>query len=225
MEKTTRRNLLKVAAVGGVAAAGLGTMLGSERGVAAQSGRPEGNEEEHKHGDDEDEPLTGKRAQASVSFGQWDANADVPFDRQPLNSDRTRNVHKLLPFEVEVDQGGAVSFFISGVHQILVYFERTMEEVRAQYDATTPPPLILPPPGPPLVDIPTGRVYRGLDPRLLTYATLVTIPPSTTPTPLLVQDRVESVNFPKAGRYLVVCGLMPHFLESMHGYVEVRERD
>ena len=225
MEKTSRRNLLKVAAVGGVAATGLGTMLGSERGVAAQSGRRGGDEEEHKHGDDEERPLTGKRAQATVSFGQWDANN---FDRFPVNSDRTRNVHKMLPFEVEVDQGGAVSFFINGVHQILIYENRTMEEVRAEYDALVAagtPPLIAPPPAPPLVNIPTGRVYRGLDPRVLTYATLVTIPPSTTPTPLLVQDRVESVNFPNAGRFLVVCGLMPHFLEGMHGYVEVRDRD
>ncbi len=211
MEKTTRRNLLRAAAAGGVAAAGLGAVIRSERTVAAV-----GQEEHGQH-----RPISGNLAQATVSFGQWDANPDNAFDRQPVNSDRTRNIHALLPFEAEIKEGGAVSFIISGVHQVVIYNEGT-ELADIQLAAKDPANQI--PGAPPLVQYLTGRFYRGLDPRVLTYATMVTIPPATTPTNLLVQDRVESVNFPEPGRYLVICGVVPHLLEGMHGYVTVRRR-
>ncbi len=48
-----------------------------------------------------------------------------PLDRQPAISDRFRNVHKVLPFEVEIDAGGAVSFMISGLHQVVIYDDGT----------------------------------------------------------------------------------------------------
>jgi hypothetical protein len=47
-------------------------------------------------------------------------------------------------------------------------------------------------------------------------------PPPPMTTGHLVMDRVESVNFKEPGRYLVVCGVLPHFLEGMHGYVNVK---
>jgi plastocyanin len=163
--------------------------------------------------------LTGRRAQATVSFGQWDANN---FDRFPVNSDRTRNIHELLPFEVEIDAGGAVSFIISGVHQILIYQDgTTLEDLQARVARDG---AILPI-GPGLVDHAFGRLYRGLNPFALFYQALPPVPPATTPVPLMVQDRVESVNFPNGGRFLVVCGVLPHFNEGMHGFVRVREHD
>jgi hypothetical protein len=171
-----------------------------------------------------------------VSFGQWDVNEDFvppnplppgapptppgPFDRQPTNSNRLRNVHELLPFEVTIDQGAAVTFIISGVHQIVVYNEgTTLADVqKAATDGSVIPGV------PPLVEYATGRVYRGLDPRALFY---LTPNPNTAGefTPLQVQDRVEGVNFVNAGRFLVVCGVVPHLLEGMHGYVNVREKN
>ncbi len=42
-----------------------------------------------------------------------------------------------------------------------------------------------------------------------------------------MQDRVEVVRFPQAGRYLVICGVLPHFFDPatgefiMYGYVRV----
>ena len=77
------------------------------------------------------------------------------------------------------------------------------------------PPVILPP----LVDLATDRVYRGLDPRILYY---MSPGPSGTLVPNLNVDRVESVNFFEPGRYLVVCGVRPHFNEGMHGFVNVK---
>lgn len=60
-----------------------------------------------------------------------------------------------------------------------------------------------PPPFPGFVDDPQDRIYRGLDPRLQP------------------QDRVETVTFASKGVHLVVCGLVPHFNEGMHGFVKV----
>ncbi|HUQ88512.1 MAG TPA: twin-arginine translocation signal domain-containing protein [Vicinamibacterales bacterium] len=212
MERTTRRNLLKAAAMGGATATGLTAVFAAESNAAAQ--KP-GQGSEHAH---DNRPLTGKRANVLVTFGQWDVDPDAPFDRQPNVSTRTRNIHRLLPFEAEVDAGGAVSFAISGVHQIVIYADGTeFEDLKAAYLAAGSP--VVPGPGvPPLIQYSEGRVYRGLDPRVLTYA------PTTTPPTAshLNQDRIESVNFKEPGRYLVVCGVQPHFLEEMHGYVNVK---
>jgi hypothetical protein len=213
MEKTTRRNLLKAAAIGGVTATGLSAALGAEQ-------KPDqGNEHAH-----DNRPLTGKRALAVVSFGQWDADPANPLDREPINTNtenRLRNVHLQLPFETEVDAGGAVSFQISGVHQILIYGPGIdLETLQAAYIAAGSPIIANPAPLPPLVNYDVGRVYRGLDPFALQYLPLA-VPPPDTPNNLVV-DRVESVNMKAPGRYLVVCGVKPHFDTDMHGYINVK---
>jgi plastocyanin len=233
MEKTSRRNLLRAAAVGGAAASGLGVFLGSERAgaisAAAQNRGSGRDEDEHRHDDDDDDgPLSGRRAQATVSFGQWDANPANPLDRNPpgvvMNSPPGRNIHKALPFEVEIEAGGAVSFIISGAHQILIYEGLKLEDFPRPLAA--PDPRVIPgPPGPGLVSIPEDRIYRGLNPFALNYATFSTSGGVTSVTPLANLDRVESVNFPTPGRYLVICGVLPHYNEGMHGFVKVRERD
>jgi plastocyanin len=204
--KTTRRHLLQAAAAGGVTVAGLGTVL------AARQTTEQGSAHAH-----DNRPLTDKRAHAVVTFGQWDADALNPLDRQPINAEietRTRNVHLVLPYEAEVDAGGAVSFIISGLHQILIYGPgRELAEVQAAAFGLNLPAM---PPFPPLADYTTDLVYRGLDPRVLQYMPLA----AGTPNPVI--DRVEAVNFKQPGRYLVICGLRPHFDEGMHGYVNVK---
>ena len=213
MERTTRRNLLKAAAMSGVTATGLTAVFGSERTAASQ--KP-GQGSDHAH---DNRPLTGKRASAVVAFGQWDVDPAAPFDRQPINSDRFRNIHLHLPFEAEIDAGGAVSFVISGVHQIVIYADGTeFEHLKAAYIAAGSPVVPGPAVPPPLIEYSPGRIYRGLDPRALTYA----VPVGSPPTVHLNQDRTEAVNFKEPGRYLVVCGVQPHFLEDMHGYVTVK---
>jgi hypothetical protein len=227
MEKPTRRNLLKAAAVGGVTATGLGVVFGAQRGLAAPAsdqkrGGKDDDDHGHGHDDDHDKPLSGKRAHATVSFGQWDVDPAVPFDRQPINTDvenRTRNIHHVLPFEAEIDAGGAVTFSISGVHQILIYAPGVdLHDVQAAFEAAGRPVL---PGGPGLVDLAADRVYRGLNPFVLQYLPLAAPPAGTTGNQVV--DRVEAVNFKSPGRYLVVCGVLPHFDEGMHGYVEVKD--
>ena len=154
-----------------------------------------------------------------VSFGQWDVDPAAPLDRQPIgNNDenRLRNVHLVLPFEAEVDAGGAVSFIISGLHQIVIYGPGIeMEDVEGAALPANDLPGV-----PPLIDYAVGRVYRGPDPRVLQYAPLAVPPPLTNG--VLVLDRIEAVNFKEPGRYLVVCGVRGHFDEGMHGYVNVK---
>ena len=40
-------------------------------------------------------------------------------------------------------------------------------------------------------------------------------------TAALPQDRVETVQLAKPGRYLAVCGFVPHFDDRMFGYIRV----
>ena len=137
----------------------------------------------------------GPLANATVSFGAW----GMPVDRFPNLNPRPANHHALIPNEVTIHCGGSVNFIIAGLHLVLVYDDGTKPG-----DINTN--LLISPtnqPLPPLIADPNGRIYRGLD-------------PSTVP-----QDRVEVVQFKEPGRYLVACGVLPHFREGMYGYVRV----
>jgi hypothetical protein len=146
-------------------------------------------------GDHSHEAVEGPLANATVSFGHW-----MQFDRFPNNNDRTQNGHQLIPRTALIKRGGTVNFIIGGFHHVLVYAPGTEP---GDINATLTVPVTAPP-GPPLINDPTNRVYRGLD-------------PSLNP-----QDRVEVVVFPKPGRYLVICGVQPHFVnDNMYGFVRV----
>lgn len=147
----------------------------------------------HQHG-----VVKGPLASATVSFGHW-----MQFDRlggAGGPNDRFQNGHALIPHEVRVKQGGTVNFIVAGFHNVVVYGPGTKPTdinigMTIQVGA---------PPGPPLINDPTNRVFRGVD-------------PSLNP-----QDRVEVVVFPNRGRHLVICGVLPHFAtDNMFGYVNV----
>jgi plastocyanin len=143
-------------------------------------------------------PVEGPLANASVSFGNW--RTEPPLDRFPNVSDRTRNGHQLIPHEATIKAGGTVNFVIGGFHHVLVYAPGT-QPTDINVGLTTP---VTAPPGPPLINDPANRVYRGLDPSLLP------------------QDRVEVVQFSTPGTYLVICGVLPHFVDdNMYGFVKV----
>jgi len=90
---------------------------------------------------------------------------------------------------------------IAGFHVVAVYGPNVKPE---DVDQTDVAPLPGAPPGfPPMIDDDTKRVYRGPNP--------LTLP----------QDRVEVVQFPKRGLYLVICAFVPHFNDNMWGWVRV----
>ena len=179
---------------------------------ATKAGEVEAQELEHAHGHGDRDDLKGPLASATVSFGEWDTA--TPVDRFPNNSPRTQNAHFLIPGEVTIKQGGSVNFVISGFHHVLVY--RGVRPSDINISLTVAPTLG----GPPLINDPVGRVYRGLDPSVMPPL------PGSTP-PQVMQDRVEVVRFPTRGTYLVLCGVLPHFFDAatgqfvMFGYVKV----
>ena len=206
MEKTTRRNVLKVAGTAGVAA-GLGVLIKPESEALAA--------EDHPHGG---KPLAGPLSNATVTFGSW--QTDPPFDRfAPEDpNDRFRNHHQLTPNEAKIEVGGTVNFIIGGFHLIEIYDDGTQPE---QINRT----LLIESAGfPPLINDPNKRIYMGLDPRTMPPYVPA---PMTMPMSAFVQDRVETVQFAKRGSYLVICGVLPHFFNEttmqfeMFGFVRV----
>ncbi|HEV8483605.1 MAG TPA: hypothetical protein VGV87_08660 [Blastocatellia bacterium] len=140
-----------------------------------------------------DNPLSN----ATVSFGSW--MTTPPLDRFPNLSPRTANHHELLPQLAKIKAGGAVNFIIAGFHQVAVYDDGTQP---GDIDTSmTIPPTNLPMPL--LINDPTRRIYRGLDPSTQS------------------QDRVEVVHFANPGTYLVICAVLPHFQQGMYGFVKV----
>ena len=153
--------------------------------------------------------IDGPLANATVSFGQW--QTDPPLDRFPNLSPRDRNNHELIPNEVTIKAGGAVNFIIGGFHHPIVYDAGTQPgDIDVNNTTTTTGPT--PSPAVLLINDPTDRIYRGLDPSLQPLDR----------SGAFGQDRVEVVFFPKPGTYLVICGVKGHFVnDGMFGFVTV----
>ena len=134
MVKTTRRNLLTVAAAGGVSAA-LGVATKTEARAQQQY-------------------LFGPPA-ATATFGFFPVDSTV--DRMQVANPGNRNGHQMGPFQVTIRAGGMVNFIIDGNHQVVVYDDGIQpRNINAD--------LVLPPPLNSLIDDPNGRIYRGLSP-------------------------------------------------------------
>jgi plastocyanin len=205
--KPTRRNLLKVAAAGGVSAA-LGIAIKTETEAQEQQSASHDDSQSHGH---QDRPISGPLAEATVSFGQWPADSTV--DRMRVANPGNRNSHQLIPNEVKIQAGGSVNFIIAGFHQIIVYDNGTQPgDINAALAA--PAPLAN------LIDDPNHRIYRGLSPSGVPANFFGPgVPAAAIPAP--PQDRNEVVTFPNPGTYLVICGVRGHFLDGMFGYVRV----
>jgi hypothetical protein len=186
-------------------------------------------EQEDDHGNHQ--PIRGELSNATVSFGAWPVGTvAVPIDRVAIPiAPFQLNVHQLIPYVATIKQGGSVNFSVAGFHHIVVYAPGTKPEDIAAAVAADPTLLEPIPNAPPTVGIinfPTNRIYRGLDPRGAVLPSPPSPPPPaspiTIPTP---QDRVEVVQFSEPGRYLVICAVNVHFNEGMFGYIRVRRND
>ncbi|HEY2933719.1 MAG TPA: twin-arginine translocation signal domain-containing protein [Acidobacteriota bacterium] len=134
MAKTTRRNLLKVAAAGGVSAA-LGVATKTEARAQQQY-------------------MFGPPA-ATATFGFFPVDSTV--DRMQVANPGNRNGHQMGPFQVTIRAGGMVNFIIDGGHQVVVY-DDGIQPRNINADLVLPAPLNT------LIDDPNGRIYRGLSP-------------------------------------------------------------
>jgi plastocyanin len=208
MAKTTRRNLLKVAAAGGVSAA-LGVAIKAEA-RAQQSSAPD-EIQTHGHLDISDISMVGTFAEATVSFGYFPADSTV--DRMQVANPGNRNGHQIIPNQVTIRAGGMVNFIVAGNHQVVVY-DDGIQPRNINADSVLPPPLNN------LIDDPNGRIYRGTSPSGVPANFFGPgAPAAAIPAPL--QDRCEAVSFPRPGAYLVICGVRTHFLGGMYGFVTV----
>jgi plastocyanin len=158
-------------------------------------------DEEHRH-----DALNGPLANATVSFGGWPVGGKAPLDRTVLpEAPLAPNVHALLPQTVTIKAGGTVNYILAGFHQILVY-GNGKQPSDVSLEDLLPIPGAPPPTSPPFVGLitdDTDRVFRGLSP--------IGAP----------QDRVEVVQFPNPGLYLVICAVSVHFRDGMIGWVRV----
>jgi hypothetical protein len=160
----------------------------------------------HEHGDHDD-----RLRNVAVSFGHWNPVAGVrPFDRFTGDpNDRTMNGHQIIPNPVRIRVGDTVSFIISGFHNPQIFGPGTQP---TDIDKSN---VLVAAPFPPIINDSHNRLFRGLDPRTLGA----------------VQDRVEVVGFNTAGRFLVICGVLPHFFDVttgnfiMFGFIDVRDQD
>jgi hypothetical protein len=194
-----RRDLLTSALVGGLVTSVVGDPASADQGEQAG----------HHHKGKRDPKSTNY----TVSFGHWlptptsdPTQTSSPIDRFGEDPNpRFLNGHELLPGNLRIRVGDTVTFAISGFHVVMIYKDRKPEDI----DRTK---LILSPPMtfPPLIDDVDSLLYRGLDPRTQS------------------QDRLEVVGFNTRGRYLVICGVLPHFFDNtlqefvMIGYIDVR---
>lgn len=135
-------------------------------------------------------------AHATVVFGQW----NTPMDRFTGAFGPPNVGHHVSPDEVTIAVNGSVAFLIGGFHLVLVYDDGKLhQEVNTANLIPGVPGMF-----PPLIQDLDNILYRGLDPRLPTTGV----------------DRIEVVHFHTPGRYLMVCGVLPHFHE-MFGYIRV----
>jgi len=186
----------------GLGAAALAAALGNPGSARASTAA--GTQHDH-------EPISGPLATATVSFGAWRPGSRFP--NVGAAPGLPNNVHALIPNEVKIRAGGSVNFIVAGFHLIAVYGNGTTpSDINT---AITIPTTI--PPGPPLINDPANRVYFGVDPTVLP---VLAGPPQGPAQPRL-QDRVEVVHFPDPGTYLVICAVLPHFVDGMYGYVKV----
>jgi plastocyanin len=112
------------------------------------------------------------------------------------------NFHAIVPYTATIKAGGTVNYIISGLHQVQVYSPgTTVEDLLAA--AAAPGGTVSIGPGlPPVVNVADQRIYRGI------------VNPAA-------PDRVEVVQFTDPGTYLVICGILPHLVEGMYGWVKV----
>ncbi len=204
MTKTTRRNLLKVAATGGVSAA-LGVAIKTETRAQQSSAPVERQEYLHL-----DMPMSGGFA-TTVCFGNFPADSTV--DRMQVASPGNRNGHFMGPFQVTIRASGTVNFIVQGNHQIVVYDDGIQPR-------DINPDLLLPAPLNNLIDDPKGRIYRGLAPASVPANFFGPGVPAAA-IPAAPPDRLEAVSFPRPGTYLVICAVRGHFVGGMFGYVIV----
>lgn len=136
--------------------------------------------------------VNSPRTSATVSFGAGLNTA------QPGN----KHNHHVQPNRVVIKAGGTVNFIVAGFHQIFAYQPgKTADQVA----------------------LPAGGLFINDLDRIYYQGIVPAVPgePGATTNPSNAINRVESVSFAEPGVYLVICNVLPHFIDGMYAYVTV----
>ena len=137
---------------------------------------------------------------ATVRFGNDSVGSKFPTPSGHDQSGHARD--NLIPREVVIDQGGTVTFVMGGrVHQVGIYDDGTSPDQVIRAGAVTK------------AGCPPAPYVTGVgDPNLVA---IVGQP--------MCAGGASSVSytFQTPGRYLVICAVLPHFVEGMYGFVKV----
>lgn len=198
-----RREFVEKAGIGAAALALGGTQAGHASAAA---------EEQVSHN-----AISGPLATATVSFGAWTSGTN----RRPnlvATAGLANNAHVVIPNQVTIKAGGTVNFMIAGFHVVAVYSDGT--QPGSINTGITAPPINAT--VPPIIEDTTNRIYRGIDPTAMPFLQgPIQQGPMGPPFQPLLQDRIEVVQFPDPGTFLVICAVLPHFLMGMYGFVKV----
>jgi len=198
----------------------LATVIAGLAGLSAQAALAH----DHDQGrGDNDGPVV------TVAFGAGINTA------QPGNSAN----HHVLPPIISVEAGDIVNFVVSGLHVIRVFDKGvTLKDVKAAIPVecqTNPPagtpvpascaPVLIPGIPVPVLAATAGSPATSLGLPLFYSGLNSLVPPATPPfaTFSTDQNRVEAVQFTTPGRYLVICGVLPHFNDGMTATIVVNK--
>ncbi|CAN5840699.1 hypothetical protein BH23GEM9_BH23GEM9_03540 [soil metagenome] len=153
-----------------------------------------------------------RQLEATMQFGRDQVGSPFP---PPSGHDRSFHaIDNIVPQNVNIGAGGTVTFNMGTFHKVAIYAPGT---VPADIDISLTAHLFLPSPPAPapdlivvipnfLIDDPTNRI--AVSPMSFFGPMTWTSPPGT---------------FAQPGRYLVICQVVPHFVEAnMYAWVTVR---
>jgi plastocyanin len=150
--------------------------------------------------------LAGSALLATASDGER-LVVPVAFGRG-LNTAQPGNEinHAILPQAINVAEGGVLSFVVSGFHQIRIYKDARASDIHVPLEGVfVNDPNMMP-------------VYDGMLPAGGPTGLPVVANPSN------ANNRVESVTLTEPGTYLVICNVRQHFIDGMHGTINVTPR-
>lgn len=148
--------------------------------------------------------AAGIPSHATVSFGRDDVGSAFP---PPSGHDASFHAKdKIRPHVVQIRAGGTVTFEMGTFHQVTIYDHGTEPEdidVSTTIDLEAPPGTVIIPDF--LIDDPTNRIEVG--------------PFSFEP----MSWTSSEGTFDEPGTYLVICRVVPHFVDAnMYAWVVVR---
>jgi plastocyanin len=142
--------------------------------------------------------AAGSSLTATVQFGL--ANVGTAFPPTSEHDHSANAKDNLVPRTVVIDRGGTVTFETFGVHGVAIYAPGTQPE---DVDISELAPAEAGCPPVPLINDQTNLLAIRAQPCAGGSAT-------------------PSYTFTDPGRYLIVCRFLPHFVDDMYGWVNVR---